>query len=43
MASTPRGAQIATGSAEVVEMPFRPSVNPNQREILKKRGLDAAV
>lgn len=29
--------------AEVVEMPFRPSVNPNQREILKTRGLDAAV
>jgi aminomethyltransferase len=29
--------------AEVVEMPFRPSVNPNQRERLKARGLDAAV
>ena len=29
--------------AEVVEMPFRPSVNPNQRELLKARGLDAAV
>jgi glycine cleavage system aminomethyltransferase T len=29
--------------AEVVEMPFRPSVNPNQREMLKARGLDAAV
>ena len=29
--------------AEVVAMPFRPSVNPNQREILKARGLDAAV
>ncbi|WGW13657.1 glycine cleavage T C-terminal barrel domain-containing protein [Saxibacter everestensis] len=29
--------------AEVVEMPFRPSVNPNQREILKSQGLDAAV
>ncbi|MDN5791115.1 MAG: aminomethyl transferase family protein, partial [Micrococcales bacterium] len=29
--------------AQVVEMPFRPSVNPNQREILKARGLDAAV
>lgn len=29
--------------AEVVEMPFRPSVNPNQREILKTQGLDAAV
>lgn len=29
--------------AEVVEMPFRPSVNPNQREILKKKGLDAAI
>lgn len=29
--------------AEVVEMPFRPSVNPNQRELLKAKGLDAAV
>jgi hypothetical protein len=29
--------------ATVVEVPFRPSVNPNQRELLKKRGLDAAV
>lgn len=29
--------------AEVVEMPFRPSVNPNQRELLKTKGLDAAV
>lgn len=29
--------------AQVVEMPFRPSANPNQREILKARGLDAAV
>ncbi len=29
--------------AEVVDMPFRPSVNPNQRERLKARGLDAAV
>lgn len=29
--------------AEVVEMPFRPSVNPNQRERLKTKGLDAAV
>lgn len=29
--------------AEVVEMPFRPSVNPNQRERLKAKGLDAAV
>lgn len=29
--------------AEVVEMPFRPSVNPNSRERLKERGLDAAV
>ena len=29
--------------AEVVEMPFRPSVNPNQRERLKMNGLDAAV
>lgn len=29
--------------ATVVEMPFRPSVNPNQRELLRARGLDAAV
>jgi hypothetical protein len=29
--------------ATVVEVPFRPSVNPNQRELLKDRGLDAAV
>ena len=29
--------------ATVVEVPFRPSVNPNQRELLKERGLDAAV
>jgi aminomethyltransferase len=29
--------------AEVVEVPFRQSVNPNQRERLKERGLDAAV
>jgi aminomethyltransferase len=29
--------------AEVVAMPFRPSVNPNQRELLRARGLDAAV
>ncbi|HET8599468.1 MAG TPA: glycine cleavage T C-terminal barrel domain-containing protein [Segeticoccus sp.] len=29
--------------AEVVDIPFRPSVNPNTREALKKRGLDAAV
>lgn len=29
--------------AEVVEMPFRPSVNPNQRERLKVKGLDAAI
>jgi glycine cleavage system aminomethyltransferase T len=26
--------------AEVVEIPFRPSVNPNTREVLKSRGLD---
>ncbi|MHA7272164.1 glycine cleavage T C-terminal barrel domain-containing protein [Arthrobacter sp. TMT4-20] len=30
-------------TAEVVEMPFRESVNPNQRERLKIRGMDAAV
>ena len=30
-------------AAEVVDMPFRQSVNPNQREILKRKGLDAAV
>jgi aminomethyltransferase len=29
--------------AEVVDMPFRESVNPNTRERLKQRGLDAAV
>jgi aminomethyltransferase len=29
--------------ATVVEVPFRPSVNPNQREQLKQKGLDAAV
>jgi glycine cleavage system aminomethyltransferase T len=29
--------------AEVVEMPFRDSVNPNQRERLTARGLDAAL
>jgi glycine cleavage system aminomethyltransferase T len=29
--------------AEVVEVPFRPSVNPNTRERLKARGLDSAV
>jgi len=29
--------------AEVVEVPFRPSVNPNQREILKSKGLEAAI
>jgi len=29
--------------ATVVEVPFRPSINPNQRELLKERGLDAAV
>lgn len=30
-------------AAEVVQVPFRPSVNPNQREVLRQRGLDAAV
>jgi glycine cleavage system aminomethyltransferase T len=30
-------------AAEVVEVPFRPSVNPNTRERLKERGMDAAV
>ncbi|CAN5417359.1 glycine cleavage T C-terminal barrel domain-containing protein [soil metagenome] len=29
--------------AVVVETPFRQSVNPNQREILKRKGLEAAV
>jgi aminomethyltransferase len=29
--------------AEVVEVPFRPSVNPNTRERLRERGLDSAV
>jgi aminomethyltransferase len=30
-------------AATVVEVPFRPSVNPNTRERLKERGLDSAV
>lgn len=30
-------------AAEVVEMPFRASVNPNQREILRTKGMDAAI
>lgn len=30
-------------AATVVPIPFRPSVNPNQRELLRARGLDAAV
>src|SRR5699024_843264 len=30
-------------AAEVVEMPFRPSTNPNQRERLHTKGLDSAV
>ncbi|GAA4480552.1 glycine cleavage T C-terminal barrel domain-containing protein [Enteractinococcus fodinae] len=30
-------------AAEVVEMPFRESVNPNQREILRTKGMDAAI
>ncbi|WP_214401756.1 glycine cleavage T C-terminal barrel domain-containing protein [Pseudonocardia lacus] len=30
-------------AAEVVEVPFRPSVNPNTRERLRERGMDAAV
>lgn len=29
--------------AEIVEMPFRQSVNPSQRELLRSRGLDAAI
>jgi len=29
--------------AEVVQMPFRESVTPNQREILRNKGLDAAA
>ena len=29
--------------ATIVEVPFRPSVNPNQRELLKEKGLDAAI
>lgn len=29
--------------AEVVPLPFRPSVNPNQRERLREKGLDAAI
>lgn len=30
-------------AAEVVDMPFRESVNPNQREILRNKGMDAAI
>ena len=30
-------------AAEVVEMPFRPSANPSQRERLREKGLDNAV
>lgn len=30
-------------AAQVVEMPFRESVNPNQREILRNKGMDAAI
>ncbi|HIY86716.1 MAG TPA: aminomethyl transferase family protein [Candidatus Yaniella excrementavium] len=30
-------------AAQVVPVPFRESVNPNQREILQQRGMDAAV
>lgn len=30
-------------AAQVVPVPFRESVNPNQREILQRRGLDTAV
>ncbi len=38
-----RRRRAARCAAEVVEMPFRPSVNPNTRERLKVRGLDSAV
>ena len=30
-------------AAEVVQMPFRESVNPNQHEILRTKGMDAAI
>lgn len=30
-------------AAQIVEVPFRESVNPNQREILRSKGMDAAV
>lgn len=30
-------------AAEVVQTPFRESVNPNQREILRTKGMDAAI
>src|SRR5699024_4180753 len=30
-------------AAQVVQLPFRESVNPNQREILRGKGMDAAV
>jgi aminomethyltransferase len=29
--------------AKVVDMPFRESVNPNTREVLKAQGRDAAI
>jgi aminomethyltransferase len=29
-------------AAEVVEVPFRPSVNPNSREVARKSGRDFA-
>lgn len=30
-------------AAQIVEVPFRESVNPNQREVLREKGMDAAV
>jgi aminomethyltransferase len=41
----PEGYQATPGQpvdATVVEMPFRPSVNPSAREIAKSQGRDAA-
>ena len=40
----PYGSDAPNGmvSAEVVEVPFRPSVNPNVREVVKERGRDFA-
>ena len=40
----PYGSDAPNGmvSAEVVEVPFRPSVNPNVREVVREQGRDFA-